>query len=121
MSKYDNSLQRIRSGARSGHLRVTLSGGVSNASGANAGTSLPCAGCFIQAVDGNTDVVRWMVGVAASDTVGQDLGRPHINDGTDEYGASACQPLWVPIDDVDDLFFYSGHATAIVDIIYLKG
>jgi hypothetical protein len=62
-----------------------------------------------------------MLGAAASATVGQDLARPHINDGTDEYGAAAAQPLWVPIDDVDDLYFYSADANAIIDIIYLKG
>jgi hypothetical protein len=70
-------------------------------------------------VIGNTAVVRWNIGVAASGTVGQDLARPHINDGTDEYGAAAAHPLWVPIDDVSKLYFYSTQADAVVDITYL--
>jgi len=59
------------------------------------------------------------IGAAASASLGVDLARPHINDGTDEYGAAAAQPLWVPIDDVSKLYFYSGQADAVVDITYL--
>jgi hypothetical protein len=59
------------------------------------------------------------IDAAASDILGIDLARPHINDGTDEYGASAAQPLWVPINDVSKLYFFSGQADAVVDIMYL--
>jgi len=101
-----------------GAVRVTLSGGLGQG---NGGTALPCKGCFVQAVDANTDVVRMNIDIAASDILGIDLGRPHINDGTDEYGAGAAQPIFVPIDDVAKLYFFSGHATAVVDILYLGG
>lgn len=100
-----------------GAVRVTLSSGTGQG---NGGTSLPCKGCFVQAADGNTDVVRVNIDTDASDTLGIDLGRPHINDGTNEYGSGACQPLFIPIDNVSKLYFYSGDADAIVDIVYLK-
>jgi len=118
MSYLGASSNKIRDGGNSGHVRVSLS---SNVGQGNGGTALACAGCYVQAAIGNTEVVRWNLGVAASGTVGQDLARPHINDGTDEYGAAAAQPLWIPISDVADLYFYSDDADAIVDIIYLKG
>jgi len=117
MSKYDgNPSNRICPGGS--QVRVTLSSGTGRG---NGGTSLPCKGCWVQALDSNTDVVRMAIDATASDTVGIDLGRPHISDGTQEYGSGACQPLWVPIDDVASLYFYSGHATAVVDILYLVG
>jgi len=117
MSKYDGA-DAARICPSGGAVRVTLSSGTGQG---NGGTSLPCKGCWVQALDSNTDVVRMNIGTAASDTAGIDLGRPHINDGTNEYGSGACQPMWVNIDDVSDLYFYSGHATAVVDILYLTG
>jgi len=32
-----------------------------------------------------------------------------------------CQPLFVPIDDVASLYFFSGDSDAVVDILYLTG
>ena len=116
MSSYSGKPYLIR--GTGGHVRVTLSGGLGQG---NGGTSLPCAGCHVQAVIGNTEVVRFNIDTAASTSVGADLARPHINDGTNEYGAAASQPLWVPIDDVASLYFYSADANAIVDIVYYKG
>ena len=116
MSSYAGSLQRIR--GTGGSVRVTCS---SNVGQGNGGTSLPCAGCWVQPAIANTEVVKMNVDLAASATLGVDLQRPHINDGTDEYGAAAAQPLWVPIDDVASLYFYSADANAIIDITYLKG
>ncbi len=114
MSNYAGSAQRIRMGG--GSVRVSLS---SNVGQGNGGTSKSCAGCWVQPVLANTDVVKMNIGAAASASLGVDLARPHINDGTDEYGAAAAQPLWVPIDDVSKLYFYSGQADAVVDITYL--
>jgi hypothetical protein len=114
MSNYDGSIQRIRPSG--GSVRVTLSGGVGQG---NAGTSLPCAGCWVQPVAANTSPVKMNISAAASASLGVDLQRPHINDGTDEYGAAAAQPLWVPISDLSELYFYSAQATAVVDITYL--
>ena len=99
-----------------GAVRVTL---VSNDGRGNGGTSLPCKGCWVQAVDANTDVVRMNIGAAADDDLGIDLGRPYISGTT---ASGACQPLWVPIDDVASLYFHSaGDSTADIDILYLLG
>ena len=114
MSDYANSTMKIRKGG--GSVRVTLA---TNVGQGNGGTSLPCAGCWVQPVLANTEVVKMNIGAAASATLGVDLQRPHINDGTDEYGAAAAQPIWVPIDDVSKLYFYSAQADAVVDITYL--
>lgn len=114
-TNYANSLRRVRS--HGGAVRVTLAANVGQG---NGGTSIPCAGCWVQAVAANTAVVRMNIDAAASASLGVDLARPHINDGTDEYGAAAAQPMWVDIDDVSKLYFYSGQADAVVDILYLK-
>lgn len=116
-NKYSNT-SAVTIASSGGAVRVTL---VSNVGQGNGGTSIPCKGCWVQALDSNTDVVRMNIDIAASDTLGIDLGRPHISDGTQEYGSGACQPIFVPIDDVAKLYFYSGHATAVVDILYLGG
>lgn len=112
-TKYDGS--QIRICPTGGHVRVTLSTSVGQG---NGGTSLPCKGCWVQAVDDNTDTVRMNIGAAASDTVGIDLARPSISGTT---AAGAAQPLWVPISDVAKLYFYSGDADAKIDILYLLG
>jgi hypothetical protein len=75
----------------------------------------------VQAAIANTEVVYMNLGVAASASLGIELGRQHINDGTDEYGAAACQPMFVATDDVANLYFYSADADAVVDILYLQG
>lgn len=98
-----------------GAVRVTLSTGTGQG---NGGTAIPCKGCFVQAADSNTDVVRVNIDTAASDTLGIDLGRPFISGTT---ASGACQPLFIPIDDVAKLYFFSGDANAIVDIMYLGG
>lgn len=117
MGVYKNAdAQRIRSSG--GAVRVTLSTGTGQG---NGGTSLPCLGCYVQAALANTDEVYMNIDVAASSSVGIELGRPHINDGTNEYGAAGCQPLWVPIDNVSSLYFYSADANAVIDILYFKG
>ncbi|MHA2063740.1 MAG: hypothetical protein ACXABY_05075 [Candidatus Thorarchaeota archaeon] len=113
-NQYTDRPQRIRSGG--GSVRVTLA---SNVGQGNGGTSLKCAGCWIQPVIANTAVVRWNIGAAASAILGQDLARPQIYDGATEASAAAAQPLWVPIDDVSKLYFYSTQADAVVDITYL--
>lgn len=114
MSNYAGSIERIREGG--GSVRVTCS---SNVGQGNAGTSLPCAGCWVQAAIANSEVVKMNIGAAASATLGVDIARPQIYDGATEASAAAAQPLWVPIDDVDKLYFYSADANAIIDITYL--
>lgn len=118
MTKYDGaSAGRIcRTG---GAVRVTLS---SNDGQGNGGTSLPCKGCWVQAADSNTDVVRMNIGADATDALGVDLARAHTNLVADSYGVATAQPLWVPISDVAQLYFHSaGDDNAIIDIVYLLG
>ena len=114
MSKYLNTSDaRIRGGG--GHTRVTI--GTTTDNRGNGGTSLPCSGCWVSCAIANTEVVRMNIDVAASDTVGMDLGRALNQDGE----GAGVQPLWVPIDDVASLHFYSADDNAIIDIIYLLG
>ena len=117
MTKYANA-QIDRISASGGAVRVTCSGGLGQG---NGGTSLPCKGCYVQPAIANTEVVKMNIDLAAGAALGVDLARPHINDGTDEYGAAAAHPFFVPIDDVSKLYFYSADANAIIDILYLKG
>ena len=113
MSKYAN-MQADRICTSGGAVRVTL---VSKDGRGNGGTSLPCKGCWVQAADASTDVIRMNIGAAATDSLGIDLGRPYISGTT---ASGSCQPLWVPIDDVAKLYFHcEGDATADVDILYL--
>ena len=116
MSKYSNAMQRIRSSG--GAIKVALSGGLGQG---NGGTSQPCCGCYVQAATANTAVVKMNIGVAASANLGVELGRQWVYDGETEASASACQPIWIPTDDVSNLYFYSADADAIVDILYLEG
>lgn len=113
-TKYANARANLISDS-GGAVRVTLSSGTGQG---NGGTSLPCRGCFVSAVDANTDVVRMNIDTAASDTLGIDLGRAYISGNT---ASSGVQPLFVPVDDVASLYFYSGDANAIIDILYLRG
>lgn len=116
MSSYAGKPYLIR--GTGGSVRVTCSSDVGQG---NGGTSLPCSGCFVQPAIANTEVVKMNIDVAASATLGVDLQRQHFNAVADSYGAAAAQPLWVPIDDVASLFFYSADTDAIIDITYLKG
>ena len=117
VNKYSNTRgDTIAAGG--GSVRVTCA---TNVGQGNGGTALPCKGCWVQPAIANTEVVKMNIEAAATAILGIDLQRQHINDGTDEYGAAAAKPLFVPIDDVAKLYFYSADADAIVDITYLKG
>lgn len=112
MGVYKNAdAQRIRSSG--GAVRVTLDGGTGQG---NDGTSLPCLGCYVQAAIANSSVVSMNIDAAASADLGIELGK-QATGNTD----AACQALWVPIDDVSSLYFYSADANAVVDILYFKG
>jgi len=100
---YRGAEQRIRSSG--GSVRVTLS---SNVGQGNDGTSLSCAGCWVSAPTGNTAPTKFNIGAAASATLGVEI-------------PEGVQALWIPISDVAELYFYSGGATDIVDITYLRG
>lgn len=112
-TKYsETSSARIHGGG--GSVKVTLSGGLGQG---NAGTSLPCCGCYVQAASANTAVVKMNIGVAASGTLGLELGFPSVGSGV----TATCQALWVPTDDVANLYFYSSDADAIVDVLFFVG
>jgi len=112
MGQYKNAdAQRIRS--TGGAVRVTLDTKVGQG---NDGTSLPCLGCYVQAAIANTSVVYMNIDVAASADLGIELGKQIDGNST-----AACQPLWIPIDDVSSLYFYSEDADAVIDILYFKG
>ena len=113
MSKYNNARQLIRT--EGGCVKVALA---SNVGQGNGGTSFPCAGCYVQAAAANTEVVRVNVGTAASATLGIELGRPFVSGTT---AAATCQPLWISIDDISKLYFYSADADAEVQILWLRG
>jgi len=98
-----------------GSVRVIL--GTTTDNRGNGGTSLPCKGCFVQAADSNTDVVKMNIDAAATDDLGVDLSRTSI----DSNQATSSPPLFVPIDDVAKLYFYSGDGDGFVDILWLAG
>lgn len=102
-TSYLGASQNIRHGG--GSVRVTLAANVGQG---NGGTSLPCAGCWVSVPSGNTAPTKFNIGAAASAVLGAEI-------------AEGVMPLWIPIDDVSQLFFYSGGATDVVDITYLKG
>lgn len=116
MSKYANT-STGRVSTSGGSVRVTLSSGVGQG---NRGISIPCRGCFVTAVSTNTAGVKMNIGAAATNTLGIDLARNYVYDGTNEASATSTNPLYVPIDDVSKLYFYSVDDNAIVDICWIR-
>lgn len=106
MSKYSGA--RLRVCGSGGAVRVTTS---SNIGTGNGGTSLPCKGCFVScpSTNGNS-VCKVNIDAAASWTLGIDIPK-----------AAAGPPLFIPIDDVASLQFYSDDDGAYIDILYLLG
>ena len=101
-TSYHGASERIRSSG--GSVRVTMA---SNVGQGNDGTSLACAGCWISCPSGNEAPTRVNIGAAASAILGIEIPEQ--------------VPVWIPIDDVAALYFYTGGATDVVDIMYLKG
>ena len=117
-NQYSDKQDKIRS--HGGSLKVTLATGLSHADGANAGVALPCGGCYIQPAIANTEVVKMNIDAAASINLGVELQRQHILEDNNGNGSGAAAPLWVRLDDVNKLYFFSEDADAIVDITYLE-
>lgn len=101
MSNYAGSKERIREGG--GSVAVTIADNVGQG---NGGTSLPCAGCWVAPRAANTGIVKMNIGAAASASLGVEVTK-----GT--------SPRWVPIDDVDKLYFYGASDNDVIDITYL--
>ena len=85
----------------------------SNVYQGNAGTSLPCTMCWVQARLANSGAIQVNIGTAATATLGITL--PYMTDGT---GASNGW-IQIPIDDVSKLYFYGGTNGDDVDIMYI--
>lgn len=105
-TKYDNTdWSRCVS---TGGVTVAILGADGTGQG-NVGSILPCKGCWVHTrVDNN--LVKMSIGTPATADLGVELGDP----------AQGAQPLWIPISDVSQLYFY-GTAFEIIDIIYLLG
>ena len=103
-TKYDNAeWDRC---ARTGGVLLVICNGAGLGQG-NGGVSLPCRGCWVQ---GRNYGVKMSIGTPASAVFGVDLSD----------AASGAQPMWVPISDVSQLYFY-GIYNAVIDVIYLLG
>lgn len=102
-TKYDNA-QTDRCARTGGSVRVTM---VSNVGQGNGGTSLPCRGCWVSCPSSNTAPTKFNIGAVASATLGVEIPEQ--------------TPVWIPISDVAQLYFYTGGATDVVDITYLLG
>jgi hypothetical protein len=108
MSKYANAdAQRIRGSG--GSVRITIPSGLTGQG--NGGTSLPCIGCWVSPASGNTGITKMNIDTAASATLGIELSDADNGSG----------PIWVPIDDVASLYFYSATSGNFIDITYLLG
>ena len=91
--------------SQGGSVRVTCA---SNVGQGNGGTSKPCKGCWVSTLSSSTEPTRVNIGAAASAILGVQV--PEGPTGT---------PLWIPIDDVSKLYFYSGGASDVIDIMYV--
>lgn len=104
-TKYDHS-NWFRLSRTGGVLKVTMNDmGVGQG---NDGVSLPCKGCFVQVKDGDG------IWIESAETQGEGVG-PWIPGS-----AVGCQPIWIPVSDVAQLYF-QGSDNEVVDIVYLLG
>lgn len=106
MTKYNNA-DPTRC-ARTGGVGVVTLAFVGTGQG-NDGVSLPCRGCWVHSREGN-NTVKMSIGTEATAVYGVELSTPDVG----------AQPLWVPVSDVAQLYFY-GTRTDTIDIIYLLG
>ena len=105
-SKYDGTRQVIC--PTGGSITVEIDDSVGRG---NAGEALPCKGCWVVVRSVATGPVHMNIGAAASATLGIELSE----------GQGSGGPLWVPISDVSQLYFYSGTDGDDIDITYLVG
>ena len=90
----------------------------------NAGVSIPCRGCYVEPREGQgTDRIKMAVGTPASAVFGVTLGVSE-SDEVDKVGNPIIQGatfLWVPVSDVNQLYFYCAGGASTVDIMYFVG
>ena len=105
-SKYDGCAEKICPTGGSVTVPIALTVGQGN-----AGVALPCKGCWVVVRSAATGPVHMNIGAAASATLGIELSE----------GQGSGGPLWIPISDVSQLYFYSGTPGDDIDITYLVG
>lgn len=94
-----------------GSVRVTIA---LNVGQGNAGVSLPCKGCII--ITDGTDV-RVKIGSACIVSTGIPVPwYAHSTTATQAY--SVYNSLFLPVDDVANLYFYGATNGKIIDILY---
>ena len=105
MSKYAGSRLAIYRTGGSVTVAIALTIGRGN-----AGEALPCKGCLVMARTGNANPIHMNIGAAAAADLGIEL--------PESVGSGS--PLWVPISDVSQLYFYGTNGDD-VDITYFVG
>jgi len=80
-----------------------------NAQG-NDGVSLPCKGCYVQTREDNFSA-KMSIGRPATAVLGVELAPSN----------RSTQPLWVPVSDVAQLYFYSELLWGTIDIMPMFG
>ena len=107
-----------------GAVRVFIS---SNVAQGNGGTSIPCrevylAGGMTSLGDSNAEMVRVNIGVAATSVLG--IAVPTVTNVSAGVIISITTvipaPMRLPIDDVNELYFWGASDTDSVDILYRK-
>jgi hypothetical protein len=105
-TKYDN-MRWLRCARTGGVDVVTLS--LAGEGQGNDGVSIAVRGCWVQNRKNNS-TVKMSIGTPATAVYGVELAMPDVG----------AQPLWVPISDLAQLYFY-GFRGDKIDIIYLLG
>lgn len=117
-TKYDNA--DWTKCARTYDVTMAIIGffpGFPNVAQGNFGISLPCRGCYVQKRENTLATIKMSIGTPASAVFGIELGQPYLAGWPNPEGAS---PMWVPVSDVSQLYFYGEDFTSI-DIMYLVG
>lgn len=104
-----------------GAVRVVIS---SNIGQGNAGVSLPCREVLVSQTacsDGTAGPIMMNIGAAATSILGVCLPGPANGTTLTVVISTAITPapLKVPIDNISNLYFWSGTDGEIVDILYL--
>ena len=105
-TKYDNA--KWNRCARTGGVTAVVLSAAGVGQG-NDGTSLYCRGCWVHNRVGNSDI-KMSIGTPATAVYGVEIAKSN----------NGAQPLWVPISDVAQLYFYGTRAN-VIDIVFLLG
>ena len=109
-TKYDNTDWTKCARTYGASMVIIGLAGIPNVAQGNYGVPLPCRGCWIQKREGDDTIIKVSIGTPATVVFGIEIGLTY----------SGTSPLWLPISDVNQLYFYGVNNT-IVDVIYLVG